>query len=90
MTRLARSGCCSTCVGTGGIENRLHYVRDVTFGEDASQVRQGSAPEVMAALRKVVIGLLRQANWTNIAAGLRHNGWRTRAALQLLGISPPR
>ncbi len=76
--------------GHWGIENRLHYVRDVTFGEDASQVRKGSAPEVMAALRNVVIGLLRQANWTNIAAGLRHNGWQTGAALQLLGISPPR
>ncbi len=76
--------------GHWGIENRLHYVRDVTFGEDASQVRKGSAAEVMAALRNVVIGLLRQANWTNIAAGLRHNGWRTGAALQLLGISPPR
>lgn len=76
--------------GHWGIENRLRYVRDVTFGEDASQVRKGSAPEVMAALRNVVLGLLRQANWTNIAAGLRHNGWQTGAALQLLGISPPR
>jgi len=74
--------------GHWGIENRLHYVRDVTFGEDASQVRKGSAPEVMAALRNVVIALLRRANWTNIAAGLRHNGWRTGAALQLLGITP--
>lgn len=74
--------------GHWGIENRLHYVRDVTFGEDGSQVRKGSAPEVMAALRNVVIGLLREANWTNIAAGLSHNGWRTGAALQLLGISP--
>lgn len=75
--------------GHWGIENRLHWVRDVTLGEDASQVRTGAAPQVMAALRNVVIGLLRQANWTNIAAGLRHNGWQTGAALQLLGISPP-
>ena len=41
------------------IENRLHYVRDVTLGEDASQVRRGAAPEVMAALRNVTLGLLR-------------------------------
>lgn len=75
--------------GHWAIENRLHYVRDVTMGEDASQVRKGAAPEVMAALRNVVIGLLRQAHWTNIAAGLRHNGWRTGAALRLLGISLP-
>ena len=76
--------------GHWGMENRLHSVRDVTFGEDASQVRKGSAPEVMAALRNVVIGFLRQANWGNIAAALRHYGWRPEAALQLLGISLPR
>ena len=75
--------------GHWGIENRLHYVRDVTFGEDASQVRCGSAPEVMAALRNTVIGILRQAGWSNIAAGLRHNGWQTGAALRLLGIHIP-
>jgi predicted transposase YbfD/YdcC len=39
------------------IENRLHYVRDVTLGEDASQVRSGAAPEVLAALRNAVLGL---------------------------------
>ncbi len=72
--------------GHWGIENRLHYVRDVTFGEDRSQVRTGAAPQVLAALRKVVIGLLRQTGWTNIAAALRHVGWQPRAALQLLGI----
>jgi predicted transposase YbfD/YdcC len=69
-----------------GIENRLYYVRDVTFGEDASQVRSGSAPQVMAALRNVVIGLLRQAGWTNIAEALRHHGWRPGEALRLLGL----
>lgn len=61
--------------GHWGIENRLHYVRDVTLGEDASQVRKGSVPEVMAALRNVVIGILREAGWQNIAAGLRDTGW---------------
>lgn len=75
--------------GHWGIENRLHYVRDVTFGEDASQVRKGSAPQVMAALRNSVLGILRCRGWTNIAAGLRHNGWQAGAALQLLGLSLP-
>jgi predicted transposase YbfD/YdcC len=74
--------------GHWGIENRLHYVRDVTFGEDASQVRTGSAPQVLAALRNTAIGLLRQAGWTNIAAALRHTGWQPGAALALLGIEP--
>jgi predicted transposase YbfD/YdcC len=72
--------------GHWGIENRLHYVRDVTFGEDASQIRTGAAPQVMAAFRNTVLGILRQAGWTNIAAGLRHNGWQTGMALQLLDI----
>jgi len=40
------------------IENGLHYVRDVTMGEDASRVRKGNAPQVIAALRNVVIFLV--------------------------------
>ena len=63
-------------------------MRDVTFGEDAGQVRTGATPQALAALRNVVIGLLRGAGWTNIAAGLRYNAWRPDAALQLLGLTP--
>ena len=74
-------------VGRPAGQNRLHYVRDVTFGEDASQVRTGSAPEVMAALRNVVIGVLRQAGATNIAAALREVGWQRCTALRLLGLT---
>jgi predicted transposase YbfD/YdcC len=33
------------------IENRLHWVRDVTLGEDHSSLRTGAGPEVMAAPR---------------------------------------
>ncbi|MDY3557419.1 ISAs1 family transposase [Gemmata sp. JC717] len=40
------------------IENQLHYVRDVTFGEDACRVRKGAAPQVLAALRNAAIHLL--------------------------------
>jgi predicted transposase YbfD/YdcC len=72
--------------GHWAIENRLHYVRDVTFGEDASQVRTGAAPEVLAALRNVVLGLLRAAGHTNIAAALRHYAWQPGTALRLLGL----
>lgn len=75
--------------GHWGIENRSHYVRDVTMHEDASQVRSGSAPEVMAALRNVVIGLLRQAGATNIAAALRHYSYKPAEVLALLGLSYP-
>ena len=70
------------------IDNRLHYVRDVSFGEDASQIRSGAAPQVMAALRNAVLRLLRDAGWSNIAAAVRYNAWRPGAALQLLGLTP--
>ncbi|HVM13175.1 MAG TPA: ISAs1 family transposase, partial [Egibacteraceae bacterium] len=56
-----------------GIENRLHWVRDVTFDEDRSTVRTGHAPHVMAALRNLAITTLRLAGATNIAAALRHH-----------------
>lgn len=72
--------------GHWGIENRLHYVRDVTLGEDGSQVRTGSAPQVMAALRNTTIGLLRMAGVANIAAALRRNAAHPEEALALLGI----
>ena len=75
--------------GHWGIENRLHYVRDVTMNEDASQVRTGSAPQALAALRNAVLGLLRQPGATNIAATLRHYSWKPIAALSLLGLVPP-
>lgn len=75
--------------GHWAIENRLHYVRDVTLGEDASQVRTGAAPQIMAALRNTTIALLRQAGHTNVAAALRTVGWQPGAALALLGILLP-
>ena len=75
--------------GHWGIENRLHYVRDVTMQEDASQVRSGAAPQVMAALRNVVLGLLRQTGATNIAASLRHYSYKPLETLALLGIHIP-
>lgn len=55
------------------IENRVHYVRDVTFREDASQLRKGASAQVMAAFRNLVITLLRRAGVTNIATALVHN-----------------
>jgi predicted transposase YbfD/YdcC len=55
------------------IENRLHWVRDVDYDEDRSQIRTGSGPQVMATLRNTAIGLLRLAGHSNIAAALRHH-----------------
>jgi hypothetical protein len=59
--------------GHWAIENGLHWVRDVTFAEDASQLRTGSGPQVMACLRNLVIGVLGRAGPVNLAAALRHH-----------------
>jgi predicted transposase YbfD/YdcC len=59
--------------GHWSLENGLHHVRDVTFAEDASQVHTGTAPQVMACLRNVAVGILRLRGDGNIAAALRHN-----------------
>jgi hypothetical protein len=58
--------------GHWGIE-ALHHIRDTTSAEDASQVRTGSAPRVMASLRNLVIAILRAHGDRNTAAALRRN-----------------
>ena len=66
------------------IENRLHWVRDVTFAEDDSQVRTGNGPEVMAALRNFAISVHRLAGATNIAKQCRHVSRHPARALKLI------
>jgi predicted transposase YbfD/YdcC len=68
------------------IENTLHWVRDVTFTEDASRVRTGIAPRAMATLRNLVIGLLRLARHAKIARALRWIARNPARALALLGV----
>ena len=70
--------------GHWGIENRLHWVRDVTFDEDRCQIRSGAAPQVMAALRNAVIGLFRGAGAPNIAAALRTHAAHPQRAIALV------
>jgi predicted transposase YbfD/YdcC len=65
----------------------LHHIRDVTYAEDASQVRTGNAPRAMASLRNLAIGLLRHIGQTNIAKALRHNARSHHRPLALLGIT---
>ncbi len=66
--------------GHWGIENRVHYVRDVTQGEDASRIRTGTGPEVMAILRNTALNLHRLEGHTNIASAQRRAGWRAGSA----------
>jgi predicted transposase YbfD/YdcC len=66
------------------VENRLHYRRDVTLGEDASQVRSQGAPEVLAALNGGLLALLDFQGVKNVAKQMRHFCAQPREALQLL------
>ena len=69
------------------IENSSHYVRDETFGEDKSRIRKGNAPQVMATLRNLVIGIVRIAGGENIPNGLRSFGWGAKAnVLRAIGV----
>ena len=68
-----------------GIENRVHWVRDVTMDEDRCQVRTGAAPQVMATFRNLAISLLRLAGKANIAAALRRHAAHPAEALALVG-----
>ena len=65
----------------------LHHVRDVTFAEDASQLRTGNAARAMATCRNLAIGALRLSGATNIAAGLRRNARNPNRPLTLLGLT---
>lgn len=67
------------------IENRLHWVRDVTFDEDRSQVRTKAAPRVMATLRNLAISLLRLRDCVNIAEALRLYAAKPHLTLQVIG-----
>jgi predicted transposase YbfD/YdcC len=73
--------------GHWSIENRTHWVRDVTYDEDRSQIRTGTGPQVMATIRNAAIGALRLAGITNIAAATRHHARNANRPLALLGIT---
>lgn len=72
--------------GHWGIENRLHWVRDTAYGEDASQIRAGNSAHVMASLRNLAISIHRLAGATNITAALRAAMRDPRIARKLTGL----
>jgi len=69
------------------VENRLHWVRDVTFDEDRSQVRKGNGPRVMATLRNLAISLLRLAGAPCIAKAVRWCARRPERSMRLIGLA---
>jgi predicted transposase YbfD/YdcC len=70
--------------GHWGIEDRLHWVRDVVYDEDRSQIRTANGPQVMASLRNLAITILRLTATTNIAAALRHHARRPHRPLRTI------
>jgi hypothetical protein len=66
------------------IENGLHYTKDVTLGEDRSQVRLGSGPMVLAILRDTALNVLRATGCRRVAARLRDLAQRPAAVVALL------
>ena len=67
-----------------GIENRLHWVRDVTLGEDACRVRKGCAAEVLAGVRNVVVCLVEKVKAASKAAATRPCAAHSVEAMHLL------
>ena len=70
--------------GHWAIENRLHWVRDVTYDEDRSQIRTATGPRAMASLRNLALSVLRTDGVTNIAQAIRHHAWDPLRPVQLL------
>jgi hypothetical protein len=70
--------------GHWGIENRLHYVRDETLGEDRCRVRTGAAAQVLAAVRNVAVFLLEQVTAPSKAAATRRFAAHPTEALTLV------
>jgi predicted transposase YbfD/YdcC len=73
--------------GHWGIE-ALHHIRDATYGEDASQIRTGNGPEVMATLRNLGIAILKPATHASIAAACRYHARDATRTLTTLGLAP--
>jgi predicted transposase YbfD/YdcC len=70
--------------GHWAIENSVHHVRDVTQREDASRIRLGAGPQLMAALRNTATNIARLTGHANIAAAQRHSAWNPTAITDAL------
>ena len=73
-------------IGHWGIENRLHWVRDVVLGEDACRAKVGHSPQNLAALRNASLSLLRLGGINEILSTLRHFAMRPLELMNFLGI----
>jgi Transposase DDE domain len=84
LTRATYTQLAAIIRGHWGIEDRLHWVRDLDFDEDRSQIRTAAGPHIMASLRNLVITILRLTGATSIAAALRYHARRPARPLQMI------
>jgi predicted transposase YbfD/YdcC len=68
------------------IENRVHYVRDVSFGEDGGHAAAGSTAHALASVRNALLEMFRRAGWRFVPDALAHYGASVRRALTLVGL----
>ncbi len=73
-----------------GIENRLHWMLDVCFGEDASMLRKDNAPQNLSLLKKIVLNLIRTDTTDAVKTSLRQKrkraAWDDDIRMNMLGI----
>jgi len=72
-----------------GVENKLHWSLDVTFGEDASRLRDGHAAENLSRLRRLALNLLKQEKQTKLSLPRKRKraAWQPSYLLTVLGIT---
>ena len=72
--------------GHWNIENRLHWVRDVTYDEDRSRIRKGNGPRVMASLRNCAISISRLLGFPYIPSSIRYFSLHLEDVLRVVGL----
>ena len=71
--------------GHWGIENKVHWVRDETFGEDRCRIRTKSAPHILSTIRNLAMNWFRSQKIDTIAQALRENAWNPQPLFAKLG-----
>ncbi len=80
-----RGRCVAACSNAPALpDNRVHHVRDITQSEDASRIRLGAGPQLMAALRNTATNIARLTGHANIAAAQRTAAWSPTAITEAL------
>lgn len=69
------------------IENKVHYVRDVTMFEDSSRVRKGSGPRMLAILKNIALNILRSNGVKNISSAIQNFAFNKKDLFCFAGLA---